>query len=240
MKALLKRILPKVVVYRLGDLVSKIRTFVLLNFARDFSQLGETVAVRRLLKGYPDRTFVEIGANDGVTASNTYGLLLDGWSGLSVEPNPRVYEKLRQNLAAFPKVTMVCCAASPKAGPVRLYLGKDDPQGLLSTISTEDSEWFRQVRGTEFVEVPGLPLTEILAQHEVPKRFALLVIDTEGMDLDILQTLDFSVYRPRLIVTEDYQPKDEQKFAFLKAHGYDLREHVGCNTFWMDATREGK
>ena len=228
----------------LGSVSGRIRSLYLQHFQRDFSQLGETVVVRRLLKAFPERNFVEIGANDGITVSTTYGLALEGWSGLCVEANPRMYEKLRRNLAAFPKVKTLCCAASPATGPVKLFLGKNDPKGLLSTISTEDSEWYRENRDTEFVEVPGLPLTEILAQNHAPKRLALLVVDTEGMDLDILRTLDLSHYRPRLIVTEDdtayfgrngaYKPKDELKFALLESAGYGFRQRVGCNSFWLD------
>src|SRR5271166_1467025 len=102
MKAILKRILPKPLVVMLGSVSGRIRSLYLQHFQRDFSQLGETVVVRRLLKAFPERNFVEIGANDGITVSTTYGLALEGWSGLCVEANPRMYEKLRRNLAAFP------------------------------------------------------------------------------------------------------------------------------------------
>jgi FkbM family methyltransferase len=237
MKEVLKKILPRPVIVQFGALFGRIRTFYLQHFQRDFSQLGETVAARRILKNFPDRTFVEVGANDGVTVSATYGLLVDGWSGLSVEPNPRVHEQLRRNLIPFPKAVTLCCAASPVAGPVRLFFGKNDPSGLLSTISTEDSEWYRENRGSEFVEVPGLPLTDILAQNQIPKRFALLVVDTEGMDLEILRTLDFSIYRPYVVLTEDYEPKNAAKFALLESADYSFHRRVGCNTFWVDTKK---
>ena len=163
MKTLLKKILPKPLASGLGAITGRIRAFYLRLFRRDYSQLGETVAVRNLLRNHPERTFVEIGANDGVTVSTTYGLVLDGWTGVSVEANPRIYEKLRHNLAAFPKIITVCCAASPTAGPVKLFFGKNDPAGLLSTISMEDSSYLREVRDdSSFVEIEGLPLTDIL------------------------------------------------------------------------------
>jgi hypothetical protein len=55
------------------------------------------------------------------------------------------------------------------------------------------------------------------------------------MDYDILLTLDFQKYRPRLIVTEDYEPKNAAKFDLLERVGYSLIRKVGCNTFWIDA-----
>src|SRR5687768_4325905 len=134
MKEAIKRALPQSIVPKIGVVTGLVRNWILRTFAKDFSQLGETVAVRRLMRGFPERTFVEVGANDGMTVSTTYGLVLDGWSGLSIEPNPRIYAMLHSNLAPFPAVKTVCCAASPVAGPVQLFLGKNDPKGLLSTL----------------------------------------------------------------------------------------------------------
>ncbi len=68
---------------------STIKHFLDKRLYADFSQAGETKAIRKALgvnrkySGF----FVEIGANDGVTLSTTLGLVKDGWSGLSVEAN---------------------------------------------------------------------------------------------------------------------------------------------------------
>ena len=135
---------------------------------------------------------------------------------------------------AFAKVKIVCAAVAPERGPFRLYLGKHDPHRMLSTISTDDSEWFRDNRSEMFVEVEGVPLPELLEEHAVPRRPDLLLIDTEGMDYDLLLTLDFEQYRPKVVVTEDYQPKNAAKFRLLERVGYSFIKRVGCNTFWLD------
>jgi FkbM family methyltransferase len=201
---------------------------------RDYSQSGETVAIRKILRDTANPFFVEVGANDGRFVSSTYGLMLDGWKGLCIEPHPGIFEKLRKNIARFDQVKAVCCAASPERGKLRLFLGKDDSRGVFSTISSEDSEWHRAHRDEAFVMVDGKPLSDILAEHDVPPRFGLLLVDAEGMDLEVLRTLDFETYRPQLIVTEDYAPKNETKFAFLESHAFRFLQRIGCNTFWID------
>jgi len=210
------------------------QAWAMRNIQRDYSQSRETIAVREILGNRRTRgIFVEVGANDGVTISTTLGLIKDGWSGWSIEANPAVYQKLVSNLFRFSKVRPVNVAISPFRGKVRLFLGKEDPGGFYSTISTEDSGWYQEHRGETFVEVDGLPITDFLTEHQVPARFDLLLIDAEGMDLEIIQTLDISKHRPTLIITEDYEPKNESKFKLLQSLGYQFKRRVGCNTFWL-------
>ena len=232
----LKTIVPSWLWNPLGRRSRPLRKWYREHRLRDYSQSGETREIRKLLnkKRGEEGFFVELGANDGVTLSTTLGLLKDGWSGLAVEAHPAVFARLRENWLAFPKVKIVCAAVAPERGPIRLYLGKNDPRGMLSTISTDDSEWFRENRSEMFVEVEGVPLPELLAEHAVPRRPDLLLIDTEGMDYDLLLTLDFAQYRPKVVVTEDYPPKNAAKFRLLERAGYSFVKRVGCNTFWLD------
>lgn len=201
---------------------------------KDFSQAGETVAVRRLTKKRYGGVFVEIGANDGVRLSTTLGLIKSGWSGWSIEANPATYVQLVANLRGYSRVKLMNVAVAPTRGKVPLFLGKNDPEGFYATLSLEDSDWFRQHRSEVVVEVDGIPLDELLSEEKVPKHFDLLMVDTEGMDLEILRTFNPVTHRPYLIVTEDYEPKNEEKFDLLRSFGYRLDCRIGCNTFWAD------
>jgi FkbM family methyltransferase len=229
----LKPWFPKSILRICGQLKNKVNTRS-RRLVRDFSQSGETQVIRRLMKPFPERDFVEVGANDGISLSATFGLVVDGWRGLSIEANPTVFRLLQQNLSPYPDAEVLCLAVSPVTGRVKLYLGKNDANGFFSTISTDDSPWYREHRSAEFVEVDSEPLTRILYSHGIEHRFGLLLVDAEGMDLEVLQTLDFGLFRPRLIVTEDYEAKNEPKFSLLRGADYRFIERVGCNTFWID------
>ena len=59
----------------------------------NYSQNNEQEIILNLFKGRTG-TFLDIGANDGITLSNTYALSLQGWKGLLVEASPKAYERL--------------------------------------------------------------------------------------------------------------------------------------------------
>jgi hypothetical protein len=75
-------------------------------------------------------------------------------------------------------------------------------------------------------------LADLLRAHQWEADFGLLSIDTEGLDLQVLQGLDLTVWRPRVIITEDYY-SNEEKFALLKRRDYVLHSHAGSNTIWV-------
>ena len=42
-------------------------------------------------------TFLDVGANDGVTLSNTRALAERGWRGVLIEPSPKAFALLKEN-----------------------------------------------------------------------------------------------------------------------------------------------
>lgn len=63
--------------------------------AGGYSQLGQDLVVRMLLPA--GKVFIEIGAYDGLSGSNTKLLEDHGWTGLAIEPNELAFEQLKQN-----------------------------------------------------------------------------------------------------------------------------------------------
>jgi len=54
---------------------------------------GQDVFVAELLSFKKNGVFVDIGANDGVTISNTWYFEKElGWDGIAIEPIPQIYE----------------------------------------------------------------------------------------------------------------------------------------------------
>ena len=60
------------------------------------SQHGEELVIWEFFAGQRCGFFVEIGAYDGVTFSNTYLLEAAGWNGILVEANPRRFQECRK------------------------------------------------------------------------------------------------------------------------------------------------
>jgi FkbM family methyltransferase len=120
--------------------------------------------------GLPDvGFFVEFGAGDGVHFSNTYWLEMDrGWTGLLIEPDPR-------NVVNRPGIPVERACVGP-AGAAEFCLHPTD--GYLSgKLRTEG----------ERIEIPSLPLSDILRKHNV-ETVDLISIDTEGTEVEAWRT----------------------------------------------------
>lgn len=148
-------------------------------------------------------TFVEVGAYDGETFSNTSFLADQGWRGIYVEP---VAERCRVARArhAFNNVTVEQVAASNADGTMEIKV-----MGAISTLdpSTADAydamPWSRKTASRGVSQTIRLERLEtILARNRVPKNFELMIIDIEGYELPVVEALVASPWRPRVIVIE--------------------------------------
>src|SRR5712691_678789 len=198
----------------------------------DTSQHGEFLWLRHRLDEGSPCFIVDVGANDGKRNSNSYPFIAQGWSGILVEPIPSVFAKLKALYQGNQRVHMVNCACARQPGKLPLFLGKDGEIGEYATLSTEDSDYYRQTRTAQQVEVEVDTLTTVLEQNNCPRDFGILSVDTEGFDYEVLASLDFSRFKPRVIVTEDENTDDEQKFALLKRNGYTFSKRFARNSLW--------
>ena len=207
----------------------------------DTSEHGELPLLQQLAVGSSNRFLVDVGANDGVTFSNSYGLIVRGWEGILIEPYTPCFRELQRRYGQKGNIRLVNSACGRVPGELDLYLGKDGDRAGYATLCTDNTEWFRANRTGESIKVPVAPLTTILEQHGCPSQFALLSVDTEGYDLQVLESLDFERFKPFVIITEDdpillppppeYRT-DERKYELLQRQGYNLMKRFSRNSIW--------
>jgi FkbM family methyltransferase len=155
-------------------------------------------------------TFVDVGANDGVFVSNTFTLYRLGWRGICIEPHPDAFAKLRVNR---PLDLCVRCAAGSAAREVELVWDGDISEGARVGVSGSAGA---------SVRVASRRLTEILDEAKFPAELDLLSVDVEGYELDVLRSLDWTRFRPRVVIVE-YNTGGLANYAaidFLGALGY--------------------
>ncbi len=198
----------------------------------DTSQLGEAVYAMGLIKrGWPT-WIVEVGANDGITASNSRLFVRRGWDALLIEPNPQMFRLLASNSSAFPGVRCVQSACSNQEGSALLSLFEGDEAGMLSTLESPEKVRDEQQIVSQSVVVKRTTLTALLEEYRVPDDFSILSVDTEGHDLQVLQGTDLLRYRPRIIITETDAATEADKHSLLRGFGYGLHANIGVNTLW--------
>ena len=163
----------------------------------NYSEHGEQRTIFNHFKVHPPKykICVDVGACQ-VLNSNTYQLINSGWTGLLIEPNPKLIPDLT---AGFPRArtTILNIAISTKQEVRKLFL--HSAIGHDSLISN----WYPQTKTDQTIDIPAHPLDHVLYKNRIPQDFDLLSIDTEGMDEQIIRTLfQTSHYRPTMIVTE--------------------------------------
>jgi FkbM family methyltransferase len=211
-----------------------LRQFVKYWLWRDTTHRGEFTALRRLMTPDFPRVVVDVGANDGFYGSNSFPFVARGWRAILIEPHPEAFAQLQKLHQGRTNVTGLNLACAGERGTLPLFLGKDPSTSTLS----DDPELLKtRTRDTILVSVERL--SDVLAAQKISPDIGLLSVDAEGMDLEVLQGLDFSYWRPRIIITEDYLPKFASKSALLTGSDYRLQLQIAGNSIWS-STRLGK
>jgi FkbM family methyltransferase len=173
----------------------------------------------------PERpgTFVEVGANDGYTQSNTYYLeRWLGWSGVLVEPFPHLYERCRRtrrNSRCFN-----CVLVEPERAGQPVEMAYADLMSLVrgargdaAADERHVAEGERSNRVRSFtVTVQGRTMADVLDEAQVGP-VDLMVVDTEGYEAQVLRGADLARHKPQLVLVE---MKDEA-VAEVLAPWYD-------------------
>jgi len=179
--------------------------------------------------------FIQIGANDGISFDPINSLIIEfDLTGLCLEPIKEYYNQLVSTYKETKKVTCLNLAIHPIKKIIDLY--KVDSEHLKNL-----PDWSKGIASlnADHHKLSGTPSESIkketvdaisfkeLIQNNNIKSLDLLSIDTEGFDLDIIQTIDFENISPIIIVFEhlaEYQNIKQalfnQTITTLSTQGY--------------------
>lgn len=181
------------------------------------SQLGQDIFVLNRLGWKRGGYYVEFGATDGRTLSNTW--LLDrkfGWTGILAEPG-RVW---RDALVAEGRNARLDFDCVWTQSGERLTF-TETAYAELSTLSQFAVRDKHDRSDASTYEVSTISLLDLLAKHNAPPVIDYLSIDTEGSELAILEAFDFRRYHFRCITCEHNYTEDRDKIlALLYRRGY--------------------
>lgn len=197
----------------------------------NYSQHGEEKLIFDYF-GNSKGTFLDIGANDGITFSNVAALYDNGWDGLLVEASPKAYKKLQENYETALETQLLNFAIGNKIGTVDFYesgsLVTERDVSLVSSLHEKELKRWQTINAPgqkvvdfEKIQVQMIDFDTLLALSKY-KTFDFISIDIEGGELDLLPQMDFNKLGTKMIIVEN-NGKDQDKFdAIILPFGFKL------------------
>ncbi len=204
-----------------------------------YAQTGEDLLARYYFDtvGIQKPTYLEIGTNQPISCNNTYFFYRNHSHGVCIEPDTSMIEIIKK--------------ARPRDVVLNIGVGVIESAGIpffafpgwrnsWNTFSEEEAAIREQESGIkpEVKQVPIRNINSVIAEH-FKKAPDFLSIDVEGMDLAILQSLNFDLYSPGLICTEtitfstdNTEKKTNDIHLFMESKGYYVFADTHINTLF--------
>jgi FkbM family methyltransferase len=178
--------------------------------------------------------YVELGANDGITQSNTlYFEKYKNWSGILVEPSPNNYLKCLANRSNKNYIFCNACVSfdfKDKFVEIAFSNLMSTPFGLESDISDPISN---ATSGEQFLDNSEVVFTfgaiaktlnEILIISKAPNVIDFMSLDVEGAEIEVLKGIDHRTFRFKYLCIEC---RDIIKLTtYLNGLDYELIEQL--------------
>lgn len=213
-----------------------------------YSQGGEDQFLLKKFVSKPTgiaKTYLEIGAVDGVKHSNTkYFEDNLGWTGVLVEPNPVAFESLRKNR---PNNVLLNSLVSTATSPLEfLYFENENlaPVSCISATMTDrnktqfyqnEAEWLVKAREKNLKKAQLDPVTmdSVIASSGL-KEIGICIVDVEGHELEVLRSFSFSTEISVFMI--DKSPHDKEISKLLKKRGYEFYGEPANNNVFVSSS----
>jgi FkbM family methyltransferase len=167
-----------------------------------YAQNGEDILLYRCFKDIKSGFYIDVGANHPVEESVTKYFYDQGWQGVNIEPEPLSFQLLSQERPLDLNINK-CVSCVEKE--LEFYQIKNT--GLSSLFKSNATKANEQGFTSNIIKVKGEKLTNILNSLNLASRqIEFLKIDTEGNEEDVIKSLDFKLYQPKVILVETVSP----------------------------------
>ncbi|MDA2963412.1 MAG: FkbM family methyltransferase [Actinomycetota bacterium] len=201
---------------------------------RYFGQTAEDV----ILKWYLPETngfYLDVGAGRPIAGSNTFALYLRGWTGICIDPistNARLLKSFRR------KDEVLNILIGPNKSTLDFWEFEPYEYSTADESVAEKVKKNAGIRLLNYSKKAIKPLSAI-APELSPLDAALLSIDVEGFDLEVLKSNDWSVFIPRVICIEEWEETMDKHSSstigdFLANHNYKRVAWTGLSSIFVE------
>lgn len=204
-----------------------------ISYAQNFEDVMLWRALQSVEKGF----YIDVGANDPVEDSVTKAFYDRGWRGINIEPVPSHWRDL---IAARPEDINLQCAVGSEDGALDLW--ESDVRGWASGSPDVIAQHEAEGHTGKMINVPVHTLTDICAAHRANGDIHFLKIDVEGFEAAVIEGMDFSRFRPWILVVEATRPNSTEEIhqqweSSVLEGKYRLAYVDGLNRFYVAEER---
>lgn len=204
---------------------------------RSWSQEGEDILLDRIFGGKKNGFYVDVGAHHPMRFSNTYFFYRKGWSGINIDAMPgsmKEFEKYRR------RDINLELGVAQRMGTLDYYVFNEP---ALNSFSVKNAQKINLLENNyhviKIIKIKVKPLRKILAYHLKSRKIDFLNVDVEGFDLNVLQSNDWSKYRPRFVLAEIlgsslHNIHQNKLVQFMREQGYAVYAKQANTVFFED------
>jgi FkbM family methyltransferase len=205
-----------------------------------YSQSGEDLIMSFILGELKieQPTYLDIGAHHAWHLSNTALFYINGNRGVLIEPDPQLFNQLKKE-----RPQDICLNVGIGTGQEEHADFYIMGSRTLNTFSKEEAERYigsEKQKIEKIIQIPLVNINTIIDQY-IKKVPDIISLDTEGYDLTILQSLDFSAFRPKIFCIEtltytagNNEEKIKPVIDFMLANDYLIYADTYINTIFVD------
>jgi FkbM family methyltransferase len=194
---------------------------------------------------YDNGFYVELGANDGVSHSNTFYYERNrGWKGVLIEPSPHNYLKCKESRSSRNHMFCAACVGMDyKEEFVRMAFSNlmSIPIGLESDIidpiahANLGKQFLPEWQDVFIFGAKARTLNDLLLEANAPCQIDFLSLDVEGAEIEVLKGVDHHRFRFTWICIEcrDF----ERMSNYLSQFRYEFVEKLSDHDYlFKDST----
>lgn len=192
------------------------------------SQDGEEMFLREFFGDKKDGFYVDVGAYHPMRFSNTQWAYIRGWRGINIEPNVDGYKKFIWTRTLDINLN---CGISETGGELSYY---EFEEGALNTFC-EDLVDTASIKRTQLIATRRLE--SIFEEYHVTK-IDFLDIDVEGCEMCVLNSNDWDIYRPAIVLIEQRMNMEDvinsAVHAYMNQKGYQAVSKYNRTVIYQD------
>lgn len=176
--------------------------YKLFGFQPTYAQCGEDIILAHFFRSLKmDKiTYLDIGTNDPIKCNNTYLFYKNGSSGVCVEPNPKLYAKIKSKRSRDICLNKGVGLASDNE--LDFFVLNPHTLSTFCKIDAENLSNNKEANIDSVIKISIIDFNNIIEIYFENKCPDLVSIDVEGLNEEIVNAIDLSKNRPKAFCLE--------------------------------------